>query len=150
MTLASFKQPGNIPVSKDLLMQSANTENWKLNFLNIFVGISPPTCFTSFTETCWNQSLIVILKFCLIVLMLGWLTNLTKILSISSLLAHDWGTLEERSVHICRFSDSTMDPYYSYNTYSLNVLATNLFFKIISHFSLNITSASTLLCLLEK
>ena len=71
-------------------------------------------------------------------------------LYIPSLLVHDRGTLEERSVDICRFSDSTMDPYYSYNTYSLNVLATNLFLNIISHFSFNITSASTLLCLLEK
>ena len=136
MTLASFKQSGNAPFSKDVLMQSANTENVKLHSFKIFVGISPPTdllllrslitCFTSFTETGWNENLLVISKFCLIVLMLGWLANLIKMLSISSSLVYDGGTLQELSVHTCRSSDSTIDP-----KYSLNVLAKDwvLFFK---------------------
>ena len=99
MTLASFKQSGNAPFSKDLFMQLANTENVKLHFFKIFVGISQLTdllllrslitCFTSFTETGWNENLPVILKFCLIVLMLGWSTNLTKMLSISSTLMYE-------------------------------------------------------------
>ena len=82
-------------------MQSVSTENVKLHSFKIFVGISPPTdlllwrslitCFTSFTETGWNENLLVILKFCLIVLMLGWLTNLIKMLSISSSLVYDGG-----------------------------------------------------------
>ena len=59
--LASFKESGNVPVSKDLLMKSANTENVKLHSFIIFVSISLPTdllllrslitCFTSCTET---------------------------------------------------------------------------------------------------
>ena len=103
MTVASFKQSGNAPFSKDLLMQSASTENVKLHSFKIFVGIFPPidllllrsliTCFTSFTETGWNENFLVILKFCLIVLMLGWLKNLIKMLSISSSLVYDGGTL---------------------------------------------------------
>ena len=63
--------------------------------------------------------------------MLGWLTNLVKMLSIPSSLVYDGGTLEEPSVHICRSSDSTMDP-----KYSLNVLVISLFLKIISPFYL--------------
>ena len=43
-------------------------------------------------------------------------------LSISSSLVYDGGTLEELSVHMCRSSDSTIDP-----KYSLNVLAISLF-----------------------
>ena len=58
-------------------------------------------------------------------LMLGWLRNLIKILSIASSLVFDGGTLEESSVHMCRSSDSTMDP-----KYSLNVLA-----KVRLHFT---------------
>ena len=147
MTLASFKQSGYASFSKDLLMQSANTENIKLHSFKIFVGISPLTdllllrslitCFRSFTETGWNQNLLVILKFCLIALMLGWLTNLIKMLSISSSLVYDEGSLGEPSIHMCRSSDSTMDP-----KYSLNVLAISLLLKIVSPFSFNITSVS--------
>ena len=48
-----------------------------------------------------------------------------KILSIASSLVFDGGTLEESSVHMCRSSDSTMDP-----KYSLNVLA-----KVRLHFT---------------
>ena len=66
-------------------------------------------------------------------------------LSIPSSLVYDGGTLEEPSVHICRSSDSTVDP-----EYSLNVLAISLFLKIISPFSFNIMSVSALLCLFEK
>ena len=66
-------------------------------------------------------------------------------LSILLPLAHDGGTLEELSVHMCRSSDSTIDP-----KYSLNVLAISLFLKIISAFSRNIMSVSALLCLFEK
>ena len=51
----------------------------------------------------------------------------------------------ETSVHICRSSDSTMDP-----KYSLNVLAISLFLKTISLFSFNVTSVSALPYLLEK
>ena len=104
MTLASFKQSGNIPVSKNLFMQLANTENVNLHYFKIFISISPPTdllllkslitCFMSFTETCLNKNLVVILKFCLIVLMLGWF--------IPPSLAYDRRMLEEPSVHICR------------------------------------------------
>ena len=99
MTLASFKQSGNAPFSKDVLMQSANTENVKLHSFKIFVGISQVTdllllrslitCFTSITETGWNENLLVILKFCLIVLLLGWSTDLTKMLSILSPLVYE-------------------------------------------------------------
>ena len=70
MTLASFKQSGNAPFSKDFLMQWSITENVKLRSFKIFVGIFPPTdssllrplitCFTSFTETGWNENLLVI------------------------------------------------------------------------------------------
>ena len=61
-TLGSFKQSGNIPVSKKLFMQLANTENVNLHYFKIFISISPPTdllllkslitCLMSFTETC--------------------------------------------------------------------------------------------------
>ena len=118
---------------------------WNIS-LSLWVSIrSFITCFTSFTETGWNENLLVILKFCLIVLMLGWLTNLIKMLSISSLLVYDGGTLEELSVYMCRSSESTIDP-----KYSLNVLAISLFLKIISAFSCNIMSVSALLYLFEK
>ena len=123
MTLAFFKQSEYAPFSKDLLMQSANTENVKLHSFKTFVGISPPsdllllrsliTCFTSFPERSWNENSLTILKFCLIVLMLGWLTSLIKILSVSSSLVCDGGTLENLSVHMCRSNDSTIDPKYS-------------------------------------
>ena len=43
-------------------------------------------------------------------------------LSILLSLAHNGETLEELSVHMCRSSDSTIDP-----KYSLNVLAISLF-----------------------
>ena len=66
-------------------------------------------------------------------------------LSISSSLVYDGGTLEELSVHMCRSSDSTID-----SKYSLNVLAISLFSKIISPFSCNIMSVSALLCLFEN
>ena len=66
-------------------------------------------------------------------------------LSILLSLVHDGGTSEELSVHMCRSSDSTIDP-----KYSLNVLAISLFLKIISAFSRNIMSVSALLCLFEK
>ena len=62
-------------------MQLANTENVNLHYFKIFISISPPTdllllkslitCFMSFTETCLNKDLVVILKFSLIVLTLG-------------------------------------------------------------------------------
>ena len=48
-------------------------------------------------------------------------------LSIPSSLVYDRGTLEEPSPHICRSSDSTVDP-----KFLLNVLAISLFSKIIS------------------
>ena len=137
VTLAFFKQSGIAPFSKDLLMQSANTENVKFHSFKIFVGISPPTdllllgslitCFTSVTETHWNENLLVILEFCLIFLMLGWSTNLIKMLYIPSFLLYDGWTLEEPLVHMSRSSDSTMDP-----KYSLNVLAISLFLRILS------------------
>ena len=66
-------------------------------------------------------------------------------LSISSSLVYDGGTLQELSAHTCRSSDSAIDP-----KYSLNVLAISLFLKIISPFSCNIMSVSALLCLFEK
>ena len=69
--------------------------------------------------------------------MLGWLTNLIKMLSISSSLVYDEESLGEPSIHMCRSSDSTMDP-----KYSLNVLAISLLLKIVSPFSFNITSVS--------
>ena len=136
-------------------MQSAITENSKFYSFKVFVDISPPTdllllrssipCLTSFTKTGWNESLLVMLKFCLIVLILGWLTNLIKMLSVPSSLVYDGGTLEELSVHIYRSTDSTMDPKYSWN-----VLAISLSLKIISSFLFTIMSVSALLCLFEK
>ena len=77
--------------------------------------------------------------------MLGWLTNLIKMLYIPLSLAYDGTTLEEPSVHVCRSSVSTMDPKYSWN-----VLAISLFLNIISPFSFNAMFASTSLCLFEK
>ena len=128
-------------------MQLANTENVNLHYLNRFISISPTavllllksliTCFISFTETCWNKNLLVIPKFCLIDLMLGWF--------IPPLLVYDRRMLEEPSVHICRSSHSTMDP-----KYSLNVLGISLFFKMLSSFSFNIMWVYALLCLFEN
>ena len=88
MTLASLKQKGNFPVSKDLLMQSNNTENVNFHTFKKFVGISPVTdllflrsltnSFISFIEAGQNENFLVILQLfyliinnCLIVLMLG-------------------------------------------------------------------------------
>ena len=147
MTLASFKQSGNIPVSKNVFMHLANRENVNLHYFKIFISISPPidllllksliTCFMSFTETCLNKDLVVILKFCLIVLMLGWF--------IPPSLVYDRRMLEEPSVHICRSSHSTMDP-----KYSLNVLVISLFLKMLSSFSFNTMFVYALLCLSEN
>ena len=78
-------------------------------FLNLFFF---EIYFTSFTESGWNKNLPVILLFCLIVLMLGWLTKLIKMLSVPPSLVCDRGTLEEYSIHICRSSHSIMDPKY--------------------------------------
>ena len=65
-------------------------------------------------------------------------------LSISSSLVYDGRALIEPSVHVCRSSDSNMDP-----KYLLNVLAISLFLKIISPFYFNIMSVSALLYLFE-
>ena len=46
--VASFKHSGSKPVWKDLLMQSANTENDKLHCSKISVGIFSPTEFVFF------------------------------------------------------------------------------------------------------
>ena len=99
---------------KDLLIQSTNTENGNSHSYKIFVGTSPSTdflllqslitCFTSFIKTGWNKNLLVILKFFLIVLMLGWLSNLMKMLFIPLSLVYDEGTLVESSVNTCRSS----------------------------------------------
>ena len=135
MTLVYFKQSGKIPVSKNLFMQLANTENVKLRCFKIFISISPPadllllkpliTCFISFAETCWNKNLIAILKLFLVVSMLRWY--------IPPSLVYYRRTLQEPSVHICRSSHSTMDP-----KYSLNVLVISLFLRMLSAFSLNV------------
>ena len=143
----SFFQAVRKDTSFKKFMQLANTENVNLRCFKIYITISPPadllllkhliTCFISFTETCWSKNLIAVLKFCLVVSMLGWY--------IPPSLVYDRRTLQQPSVHICRSSHSTMDP-----KDSLNILVISLSLRMLSTFSFNIMSVYALLCLFEN
>ena len=83
------------------------------------------TCFTSFRKTDWNKNLQVIFNFCLLVLMLGWFTNLLKINLHYYHLRMQEELWSPRSTK-CRSNDSNVDLKYSFISNNIDLLCKSM------------------------